>query len=96
MPTLTRTKPESCSFCGKPKLYAGNHRCPCDAPIDFLPVAPAEQVRQHLEYLTRELDCIADEPPQNITEYLCGLRAYVCRVMNLLPVLETEAEGDPL
>ncbi len=98
MNTKVLHKPHSktCSFCGKPRLYAGSRRCTCGDLIGFLPVAPMEQVRQHLEYLTRELACIENEPPQNITEYLSGLRAYVCRVMNLLPVLETEEEGDPL
>lgn len=96
MTQLHKTHSNTCSFCGKPRLYGGSPRCTCGDPIGFLPVSPAEQVRQHLEYLACELACIESEPPQNITEYLSGLRAYVCRVKSLLPVLEMEEEGEPL
>lgn len=79
-PLFHKPYSDTCSDCGKPLYQDG----------DIL-----RFTHDHFDYLIRELACTASEPPSTLdamTEYLCGLRAYLCDVKSRLPEPETEEE----
>jgi hypothetical protein len=69
------------------KVYAKSEPFPC--PL----CGSSPKIAAHLDYLVRELDSMAADPPHTsdaMTEYLRGLEAYVQQIRDLLP---NEEEG---
>lgn len=97
MRTFTKRRSNTCSLCGKPRLYAGSRRCACGDPIGFLPVAETAlgRLHGHFDYMERELSCVAEDPPltpEACAEYLRGFEAYIKQVRELLPPMAIEEE----